>query len=78
MIAPHTLNGGDVDAAYNVMMLIDFVFKLHLMKDILGSTDILSQALKQQTHDNISNAIQMVKTTKTHSKVERKWLEKVS
>jgi hypothetical protein len=77
MIAPHTLNGGDVDAAYNVMMSIDFVFKLHLMKDILGSTDILSQALKQQTHD-ISNAIHMVKTTKTHSKVERRWLEKVS
>ncbi|KAL5743886.1 hypothetical protein ACOSP7_026749 [Xanthoceras sorbifolium] len=54
---------GDADAAYDAMTSFEFVFILHLMKEIMGFTDILCQALQQKSQD-ISNAMRLVSTTK--------------
>ncbi|XP_073219458.1 uncharacterized protein [Cicer arietinum] len=54
---------GDADSAYNYLKAFDFIFILHLMKKIMGITDILCQALQQQSQD-IVNAMCLVGTTK--------------
>ncbi|XP_025682376.1 uncharacterized protein [Arachis hypogaea] len=55
---------GDADSAYNTMTSFEFVLILHLMKDMMGITDILCQALQKQSQD-IVNAVQLVHSTKT-------------
>ena len=40
-----------------------FIFILHLMKEIMGITDVLCQVLQQKSQD-ILNAMNMVHTTK--------------
>ncbi|XP_057734390.1 uncharacterized protein LOC130949770 [Arachis stenosperma] len=55
---------GDADSGYNTLTLFEFVLILHLMKDIMGITDILCQALQKQSQD-IVNAVQLVHSTKT-------------
>ena len=45
------------------MTSFEFVFILHLMKETLGITNVLCQALQQQSQD-IVNVIQLVATTK--------------
>ncbi|GLT92241.1 hypothetical protein SLE2022_100880 [Rubroshorea leprosula] len=52
----------DADAAYKLMTSFEFVFILHLMKEIMGIVDILCKAI-QQKDQNIVNAIQFVSTT---------------
>ncbi|KAL5774680.1 hypothetical protein ACOSP7_012237 [Xanthoceras sorbifolium] len=54
---------GDADAAYDAITSFEFIFILHLMKEIMGFTDILCQALQQKSQD-ISNAMHFVSTTK--------------
>ncbi|XP_029151619.1 uncharacterized protein [Arachis hypogaea] len=55
---------GDADSAYNTLTSFEFVLILHLMKDMMGITDILCQALQKQSQD-IVNAVQLVHSTKT-------------
>ncbi|KAL5758277.1 hypothetical protein ACOSP7_020888 [Xanthoceras sorbifolium] len=40
---------GDADTAYDAITSFEFIFILHLMKKIMGSTDILCQALQQKS-----------------------------
>ncbi|XP_059658799.1 uncharacterized protein LOC132305136 [Cornus florida] len=54
---------GDADTAFNTLRLFQFVFILHLIKDIMGITNILCQALQQKDQD-IVNAMQLVSSTK--------------
>ena len=54
---------GDVDAAFNMMSSFTFILILHMMKEIIGITDSLCQALQKQSQD-ILNAIQLVCSTK--------------
>ncbi|QHN89037.1 Zinc finger MYM-type protein [Arachis hypogaea] len=55
---------GDADSAYNTLTSFEFVLILHLMKDMMGITDILCQVLQKQSQD-IINAVQLVHSTKT-------------
>nr|GFA92050.1 hypothetical protein [Tanacetum cinerariifolium] len=52
----------DADAAYTSLKSFEFVFILHLMKEMMGRTDILSQALQKKNQD-IGNAIDLVSAT---------------
>ncbi|XP_052620868.1 uncharacterized protein LOC111892149 [Lactuca sativa] len=54
---------GDADAAYCYLKSFEFVFILHLMKEVMGKTDILSQALQKKSQD-ILNAMELVSATK--------------
>ncbi|XP_048425917.1 zinc finger MYM-type protein 1-like [Pyrus x bretschneideri] len=53
------------------MQLFDFVFNLHLMKDILGITNELSQALQRKDQD-IVNAMKLVGVGKQRLEIMRK------
>ncbi|XP_024046728.1 uncharacterized protein LOC18051884 [Citrus clementina] len=55
---------GDADAAYKVMTTFEFVFILHMMKEIMAITDILCQALQSKSQD-ILHAMHLVSSTKT-------------
>jgi hypothetical protein len=37
---------GDANAAYKMVTSFEFIFILHLMKEIMGITDVLCQALQ--------------------------------
>jgi hypothetical protein len=54
---------GDASGALKMLLLFDFVFILHLMKEIMTITDVLCQALQQKSLD-IINALWLVSTTK--------------
>ncbi|XP_055960641.1 uncharacterized protein LOC130015115 [Mercurialis annua] len=54
---------GDADSAMNYMTSFDFVFILHLMRDILLLSNDLCQALQRKAQD-ILNAFDLVSTTK--------------
>lgn len=45
------------------MTLFEFIFILHMMKQLLGITNVLDQALQQQSQD-IVKAIQLVASIK--------------
>ncbi|KAG6660505.1 hypothetical protein CIPAW_03G111900 [Carya illinoinensis] len=53
----------DANPAYKMITSFEFIFTLHLMKEIIGITDILCQVLQQKSQD-ILNAMNMVSTTK--------------
>ncbi|XP_076912630.1 uncharacterized protein LOC143571001 [Bidens hawaiensis] len=53
----------DVDAVYSHTKSFEFVFILHLVKEVMGKTDILSQALQKKSQD-ILNAMELVSATK--------------
>jgi len=55
---------GDAEAAYMVLTSFEFVLILHLMKEIMGYTHCLCQALQQNSQD-ILNAMKVVSTTKS-------------
>ncbi|XP_058733899.1 uncharacterized protein LOC131605573 [Vicia villosa] len=55
---------GDVDSAYNRLKSFDFIFILHLMKEIMSVTNMIYQALQQQSQD-VVNVMHLVCTTKT-------------
>ncbi|XP_065847572.1 uncharacterized protein [Euphorbia lathyris] len=54
---------GDGDGAHRKLKGFEFVFILHLMKETMGITNILCQALQQKSQD-IVNAMHLVGTTK--------------
>ncbi|XP_050211754.1 uncharacterized protein LOC126661916 [Mercurialis annua] len=54
---------GDADSAMNYMTSFDFVFILHLMRDILLLSNDLCQALQRKAQD-ILDALDLVSTTK--------------
>ena len=54
---------GDADSAYEAMTSFEFVFILHLMKEIMEITELLCQALQCQSQD-ILNAMHLVSSTK--------------
>ena len=39
----------EADEAYDIMTFFEFVFILHLMRELLGITDDLSQALQRKS-----------------------------
>ncbi|XP_028056768.1 uncharacterized protein LOC114260775 [Camellia sinensis] len=53
----------DVDEVYDKITSFEFVFILHLMRDIMETTDDLCQALQRKSQD-ILNATHLVSTTK--------------
>ncbi|GJX61871.1 zinc finger MYM-type protein 1-like protein [Tanacetum coccineum] len=53
----------DADKSYSYMKSLEFVFILHLLQEITGRTNILSQSLQRKSQD-IANAIELVSTTK--------------
>ncbi|XP_050242220.1 uncharacterized protein LOC126691203 [Quercus robur] len=55
---------GDAEGAYQVLTLFEFILILHLMKEIMGITNILCQALQQHSQD-LLNAMHLVSTTKS-------------
>ncbi|XP_015950208.1 uncharacterized protein LOC107475075 [Arachis duranensis] len=55
---------GDANAAYDAITSFEFVFVLHLMRNILEVSHDLCQALQRKNQD-ILNALTLVSTTKT-------------
>ncbi|XP_071740436.1 uncharacterized protein [Rutidosis leptorrhynchoides] len=53
----------DAAEAYNYLTSFEFVFILHLMKELMGRANILSQEL-QKKYQDIGNAIDLVSATK--------------
>ena len=53
----------DVDAAFNMLSSFEFILILHMMKEIMGITNGLCQALQKQSQD-ILNSMQLVCYTK--------------
>ncbi|XP_059650621.1 uncharacterized protein LOC132296435 [Cornus florida] len=54
---------GDADTTFNTLRSFQFVFILHLIKDIMGVTNILCRALQQKSQD-IVNVMQLVSSTR--------------
>ncbi|XP_059458426.1 uncharacterized protein LOC132188028 [Corylus avellana] len=54
---------GDAKAAYKMLTSFEFIFILHLMKEILGITNVLCEVLQQKSQD-ILNAIHSVSIAK--------------
>ena len=54
---------GDAHGAYIRLRSFEFVFILHMMKEVMGITDTLCQALQRRSQD-ILNAMSLVRTTK--------------
>ncbi|TYI36761.1 hypothetical protein ES332_A03G164000v1 [Gossypium tomentosum] len=54
---------GDAHNAYNSLRSFEFIFILHVMKEVLGITDKLCQALQRRSQD-ILNAMSLLLTTK--------------
>jgi len=54
------------DAVFSFKLLIsfDFIFILHIMKNVIGTIDMLYRALQQKSQD-ILNAMHLVTTIKT-------------
>ncbi|XP_076941189.1 uncharacterized protein LOC143610662 [Bidens hawaiensis] len=53
----------DADAVYPHTKSFEFVFILHLVKEVMSKTNILSQALQKKSQD-IDNAMELVSATK--------------
>ncbi|XP_075665956.1 uncharacterized protein LOC142635730 [Castanea sativa] len=54
----------DAKGAYQVLTSFEFVLILHMIKEIMGITNILCQALQQHSQD-LLNAMHLVSTTKS-------------
>ncbi|XP_023751326.1 uncharacterized protein LOC111899702 [Lactuca sativa] len=54
---------GDADSAYEAITTFEFIFVLHLEKEIMEITDLPCQALQRQSQD-ICNALRLVASTK--------------
>ncbi|XP_034914486.1 uncharacterized protein [Populus alba] len=55
---------GDAAFSFKLLMSFDFAFFLHIMKNVIGITDVLCQTLQQKSQD-ILNAMHLVTSTKT-------------
>ncbi|CAL1401863.1 unnamed protein product [Linum trigynum] len=58
----HYKTRGDASTALRTMESFEFIFILHMMKDILSTTDLLCKALQRKSQD-IVNAMRAVETT---------------
>ncbi|XP_076882858.1 uncharacterized protein LOC143531448 [Bidens hawaiensis] len=56
---------GDADTTCDYLESFEFVFILHLMKEVLGKTETLSQALQKKSQD-IPNAMELVSSRKAN------------
>lgn len=66
---------GDADTNYEILTSFEFVFILHLMKQTMGNTDKLCEALQHSSQD-ILNAMEQVSTTKlVLQKLRDRWME---
>ncbi|QHO38993.1 Zinc finger MYM-type protein [Arachis hypogaea] len=54
---------GEAYGVSNILLSFEFVFTLHLMKEIMGITNVLCQALQQQSQD-ILNTMHIVSPSK--------------
>ena len=54
---------GGADCAYEILTSFDFIFVMHLMKEIITITNILCQALQRKSLD-VPNALHLVSNTK--------------
>ena len=45
------LQHGDANVAHEMIDSFEFIFSLHLMKEIMGITDVLCQALQQKSQE---------------------------
>ncbi|XP_024971972.1 uncharacterized protein LOC112510856 [Cynara cardunculus var. scolymus] len=54
---------GDADSSYEAMTIFEFIFVLHLEREIMHITDLLCQALQRQGQD-IFNSLRLVAPTK--------------
>nr|KJB08851.1 hypothetical protein B456_001G108100 [Gossypium raimondii] len=61
--APNYSQRGDAHNAYNKLRSFEFIFILHLMKEVLGIIDNLCQALQRRSQD-ILNAMSLILTIK--------------
>ncbi|XP_030949699.1 zinc finger protein 862-like [Quercus lobata] len=55
---------GDAKGAYQVLTSFEFILILHLMKEMMGITNMLCQALQQHSQD-LLNVMHLVSTTKS-------------
>lgn len=55
---------GDAHSAYNYLKVFDFILILYLMKEIMGITNIIFQALQRQSED-VANVMILICTTKS-------------
>ena len=55
---------GDTAFSFKLLMSFNFAFILHIIKDVIGITNMLCQALQQKSQ-HILNAIHLMTTTKT-------------
>ena len=55
---------GDAAFSFKFLISFDFPFILHIMKNVMGFTYVLCQALQQKSQD-ILNVMDLVTTTKT-------------
>nr|KJB21212.1 hypothetical protein B456_003G052500 [Gossypium raimondii] len=62
-IAPNHSQRGDAHNTYNRLRSFEFIFILHMIKEVLGVTDNLCQALQRRFQD-ILNVLSLVSTTK--------------
>ncbi|KAG4154317.1 hypothetical protein ERO13_D03G050850v2 [Gossypium hirsutum] len=62
-IAPNHSQRGDAHNTYNRLRSFEFIFILHMIKEVLGVTDNLCQALQRRSQD-ILNVMSLVSTTK--------------
>jgi hypothetical protein len=67
---------GDAEAAYMVLTSFEFILILHLMKDLMGLTNMLCQTLQQESrhfkcHESSFNY------TITRSREERRWVRAI-
>ncbi|XLU57315.1 hypothetical protein S245_051963, partial [Arachis hypogaea] len=53
---------GETYGVSKILLSFEFVFTLHLMKEIMGITNVLCQALQQQSQD-ILNAMHIISTS---------------
>jgi hypothetical protein len=60
--------------AVNSLMSFDFVFIMHVMKELMGITNLLCKKLQQKSQD-IVNAMDDVATTKKANSEFERWLE---
>ena len=44
----------DVSVAYKIMTSFQFIFILHLTKEIIGNIDVLCQALQEKSQDTLN------------------------
>nr|KAJ0221306.1 hypothetical protein LSAT_V11C200088480 [Lactuca sativa] len=54
---------GNADSAYEAITTFEFIFVLHIKKEIMEMIDLLCQALQRQSQD-ICNALRLVASTK--------------